>query len=37
MTASENVKILRERFSNSIGLPFRDILSEDMMQEALDK
>ena len=37
MTASKNVKILRERFSNSIGLPFRDILSEAIMQEALDK
>ena len=37
MTANRYVKILRERLSNSIALPFRDILSEDMMQQALDE
>jgi hypothetical protein len=37
MTANKYVKILRERLSNSIALPFRDILSQDMMQQALDE
>jgi len=37
MTANKYVKMLRERLSNSIALPFRDILSEDMIQQALDE
>lgn len=35
--SAKHVKTLRERLSNSIGLPFRDILPEDMMQQNLDK
>jgi hypothetical protein len=37
MTTNKYVKILRGRLFNSIGLPFRDILTETMIQEALDK
>ena len=37
MTANRYVKILRERLSNSIALPFRDMLSQDMIQQALDE
>ena len=33
--SAEHVKTLRERLSNSIGLPFRDILPEDMIQQNL--
>jgi hypothetical protein len=37
MTVNKYVRILRERLSNSIALPFRDILSQDMIQQALDE
>ncbi len=33
----KHVKTLRERLSNSIALPFRDILSEDMIQQTLEE
>ena len=33
--SAKHVKTLRERLSNSIALPFRDILSEDMIQQSL--
>jgi len=35
--SAKHVKILRERLSNSIGLPFSDILPEDMIQQTLEK
>ena len=35
--SAEHVKTLRERLSNSIGLPLKDILPEEMIQENLDK
>jgi Transposase DDE domain len=37
MSVSKYVKILRERLSNSVGLPFQDILTEDMMQKSLQE
>lgn len=37
MSNNKYVKILRERLSNSVALPFRDILTENMIQESLDK
>jgi hypothetical protein len=37
MTTSAYVKILRERLSNSIALPFRDILTLNMMQQTLNE
>ncbi len=37
MSANKYVKTLRERLSNSVGLPFRDILTEDMMQKSLEE
>jgi len=33
--SAKHAKRLRERLTNSIGLPFRNILSEDIMQQAL--
>lgn len=33
--SAKHVKILRERLSNSVALPFRDILSEDMIHQTL--
>ena len=33
--SAKHVKILRESLSNSVALPFRDILSEDMIQQTL--
>jgi len=35
--SARHVKTLRERLSNSIALPFRDILSEDMIQQTLEE
>ena len=35
--STKHVKTLRERLSNSIALPFRDILSEDMIQQTLEE
>ena len=37
MNTSAYVKILRERLSNSIALPFRDILTINTMQQALNE
>jgi len=35
--SAKHVETLRERLSNSIALPFRDILSEDMIQQTLEE
>jgi len=37
MSANGYVKILRERLFNSVFLPFRNMLTEKMMQESLEK
>lgn len=35
--STKHAEILRERLSNSIALPFRDILPEDMIQQTLEE
>ncbi len=35
--SAKHAKILRERLSNSIALPLRDILPEDMIQQTLEE
>ena len=35
--SAKHVETLRERLSNSIALPFRDMLPEDMIQQTLEK
>jgi len=35
--SAKHLETLRERLSNSIGLPFRDILPEDMIQQTLEE
>ncbi len=35
--SAKHVETLRERLSNSIGLPYSDILPEDMIQQTLEE
>ncbi len=35
-TLANRVKILKQKFTNSIRLPFRDLLSESTIQRTLD-
>jgi len=35
--STKHVETLRKRLSNSIALPFRDILPEDMIQQILEE
>ncbi len=36
-TVPNRVKILKDKFTNSIGLPFQELLSESMIVEAINE